>query len=252
MHTRARQKNSNSRAILRLGSPHTARTLKPRDSPQPNYSQQDKPQNSQSQSPNARYVCFARASARVRFKFFTPVCASVQVRNTSRANFSGHSSSSDEEDAPAPESAPRYLQESARHKTSQESGNVTADGMGTGGSSRRTRFSAAQIRLTTLATQEKRGHRRCRRQKAARRLRLQARWRRRWLRSLRRNACWPAREPAVAFCQGSMHLAQVVQASRASRHLAPEHALASGHAPLERGLGDRLSQALVAAPGGSS
>ena len=131
MHTRATN-NSNSRAVLRLGSPHTARTLKPRDSPQPNYSQQDKPQNSQSQSPNARYVCFARASARVRFKPFTSVCASVQVRNTSRANFSGHSPSSDEEDAPAPEPAPRYLQESARHKTSQESGNVTADGMGTG------------------------------------------------------------------------------------------------------------------------
>ena len=137
---------------------------------------------------------------------------------------------------------------------------VTGWEFGDGG--RVTRFSAAQIRLTTLATQEKRGHRRCRRQKAARRLRLQARcWRRRWyLRlltgrqacSVRRNACWPAREPAVAFCQGSMNLAQVAQASRASRHLAPGHAPASGHAPLERGLGARLSQALVAAAGGSS
>ena len=145
---------------------------------------------------------------------------------------------------------------SARERTAprQAESQDICDGMGIWGyGGRVTRFSAAQIRLATLATQEKRGHRRCRRQKAARRLRLQARcWRRRWyLRlltgrqacSVRRNACWPAREPAVAFCQESMNLAQVAQASLASRHLAPGHAPASGHAPLERGLGARLSQA---------
>ena len=47
---------------------------------------------------------------------------SVQARNTSRANCSGLSDSSEEEDAPAPEPALKVLPQSARHTARHESG----------------------------------------------------------------------------------------------------------------------------------